>query len=68
MKAKMTAGKRKGSKPNFTYTGQTYLELTETTATIAHVCEQVQKQWGSEYTVVSNEGLEIEDCLATQSK
>ena len=66
MKAKMTAGK--GSKPKFSLTEQTYLELTYTTSTVAHVCEQVQKQWGSKYTVVSNERLEIEDCLAMQSK
>ena len=68
MKARMTAAKRNGGKPTFAFTGQTYLELTETTATVAHVCEQVQKQWGTEYTVVSNKGMEIEDCLATQSK
>ena len=46
IKARMTAAKRNGGKPTFAFTGQTYLELTETTATVAHVCKQVQKQWG----------------------
>ena len=45
-----------------------YLELTETTDIIAYVCEQVQKQRGTKHIVVSNKGLEIEGCLATQSK
>ena len=68
VKAKMTASTKKGGKPDFTSTGQTYLPLTESTATVANVCDQVKRQWGTEYTVVSSDGLEIEDCVATQSK
>jgi len=68
VKAKMTACAKRSGKPSFTFTGQTYLPLTETTASVANVSEQIQKQWGSEYTVVSTDGLEIEDCAATQSK
>ncbi|XP_065908512.1 uncharacterized protein [Dysidea avara] len=67
VKAKMTASTKKGGKPDFTSTGQTYLPLTESTATVANVCDQVKRQWGTEYTVVSSDGLEIEDCVATQS-
>jgi len=68
VKAKMTAATKRGGKPSFTFTGQTYLKLTETTANVANVCEEIQKQWGSEYTMVSTDGLEIEDCSATQSE
>ena len=65
MKAKMSVT-RKGGKPEFQCTGQMYVELTDSTANIGQVCEYVRGQWGSDYTVVSTEGVEIEDSLATQ--
>lgn len=69
MKAKMSASNSKrGGKPDFTCTGQLYIELTESTANVSHVCEAVRRQWGTEYTVVSTEGLEIDDSLATQGQ
>ena len=54
---------KRGDKPSFAFTSQTYLKLTDTTAT-PNVCEQIQKQWGSEYIVVLTDGLEVEDCSA----
>jgi len=45
---------------------QIYVKLTETTATVGHVCEQLRVNWGSEYTVVTSDGLKVEDCDATQ--
>lgn len=65
MKAKMSVAK-KGGKPDFQCTGQMYIELSLATANVGHVCEVVRKQWGSDYTVVSVEGLEIDDTSATQ--
>ena len=67
MKAKMSAAK-KGGKPDFQCTGQMYIELTDVTANVGQVCEAVRSQWGSEYTVVSVEGLEIDDTMATQGQ
>ena len=67
MKAKMSVA-RKGEKPDFQCTGQMYVELTNATANVGHVCETVSRQWGSEYTVVSVEGLEIDDTSATQGQ
>jgi len=64
--AKMTANAKKGGKPSFTPISQTYLQLTEATATVGHVCEQLRNNWGSEHTVVTTEGLEVEDCSTTQ--
>ena len=57
---------RKGKKPDFETIGQMYVDLTDSTANITHVRGKVQEQWGSEYTIVSTEGLEIEDSSATQ--
>jgi len=70
MKAKMSPSNSKiGGKPDFTCTGQLYIiELTESTANVTQVCEAVHRQWGTEYTVVSTEGLEIDDSLATQGQ
>lgn len=67
IKAKMSATK-KGGKPDFQCTGQMYIELTDATANVGQVCENVRRQWGSEYTVVSTEGLEIDDSSATQGQ
>ena len=60
----MTAPPKRGGKPGFVYTGQTYLELSEATANVSYVSEAIRKQWGSDHTIVSTEGLEIEDCVA----
>ena len=69
MKAKMSlSNSKRGGKPDFACTGQLYIELTESTANVTQVCEAVRRQWGTEYTVVSTEGLEIDDSLATQGQ
>lgn len=59
---------RKGKKPDFETIGQMYVDLTDSTANITHVRGKVQEQWGAEYTIVSTEGLEIEDSSATQGQ
>ena len=59
---------RKGKKPEFETTGQMYVDLTDATANITHIRGKIQEQWGAEYTIVSNEGLEIEDSSATQGQ
>lgn len=62
----MTAIQKKGGKPSFTPIGQRYLQLSEATAMVCHVCEQLRNNWGSEYTVVITEGPKLKDCSATQ--
>jgi len=42
---------KRADKPSFAFNSQTYLKLTDTTAT-PNVRKQIQKQWGSEYIVV----------------
>ena len=69
VKAKMKLSKRGSTgNPEFDSLSQMYVELTEATANITHVTELVRNQWGTEYTVVSAEGIEIADSTATQGK
>ena len=56
---------RKGKKPYFETIGEMYVDLTDSTANIDHLRGKVQEQCDSEYTIVSTEGLEIEDSSAT---
>jgi len=56
---------KKGSRPEFSSTGELFIEMTELTATVVTVRDEIKKQWGSDYTIVSSEGLEIEDSVAT---
>ena len=65
VKARMVIAKR-GTKPEFQALNQMYIELHESTANVGFVTDACRKQWGSEYTVVTNDGLEIEDTSATQ--
>lgn len=69
VKANMKLSK-KGSagNPEFDSLSQMYVDLTEITANITHVTEIVRNQWGTEYTVVSAEGIEIADSTATQGE
>ena len=53
-------------KPEFQAVSQTYVELTEATANVDHILGVISSRWGPEYTLVTNDGLEIEDSTATQ--
>ena len=67
VKARMKPKKGSGN-PEFESLSQMYVELTETLANIAHVTDMVRKQWGTEYYIVSAEGIEIADSAATQGE
>lgn len=68
VKARMKMLKKGSGNPEFESLSQMYIELTEATANITHVTEMVCKQWGTEYNVVSAEGIEIADSSATQGE
>ena len=53
-------------KPDFQTTGQTYIELTESTANVEHIMSVLSQRWGSGYTLVTNDGVPLEDSPATQ--
>lgn len=41
-----------------------YIEVTDSTVNVYRVTEGIKKQWGLEYIVVTNDGLEIDDISA----
>ena len=45
-----------------------YVELKPSTANLTYIQSQIQKIWGNEYIVVSNDGLQIHDSPATRGK
>ncbi|MDA8009024.1 MAG: hypothetical protein MPK75_04815 [Alphaproteobacteria bacterium] len=55
-------------KPTFSTLGQTFVEVTEATANVTFIKHAIQQKWGSEYTLVTADGLELEDCSGTQGK
>ena len=68
VKARMKMPKKGSGNPEFESLSQMYVELTEATANITHVTDMVRKQWGTEYYIVSAEGIEIADSAATQGE
>ena len=57
---------KRGRKPEFTPTGQLYIEITDSTSNIEHVLEKIQNKWGQDYLLVTSDGLKLEDSPATR--
>ena len=55
-------------KCEFANHGQTFVDVTESTSNVNYIRNAVQKRWGEEYTLVTADGLEIEDSSGTQSR
>ena len=45
---------------------QTYIDLVESTANVEYILTLVQRRWGEDYIIVTNDGLQLEDSPATQ--
>ena len=56
----------RGGKCEFAHLGQTFVDVTESTANVNYIRSVVQKRWGFEYVPVTADGLEIEDSFGTQ--
>ena len=41
-------------------------ELVDSTANLEHIKGVVHKRWGTQYTLVTSDGIELEDSPATQ--
>jgi len=41
-------------------------ELVDSTANVEHILGVIQHRWGSEYTLVTHDGLQLEESPATQ--
>ena len=55
-------------KCEFANHGQTFVDVTESTSNVNYIRNAVQKRWGEEYTLVTADGLEIEDSSGTQGR
>ena len=57
---------RIGKKIEFQPQNQTFIELVDSTANVEHILGVVQRRWGSYYTLVTQDGLKLEESPATQ--
>ena len=55
-----------GGKAEFTPQTQTFVDVTESTANVIYITTAVQRKWGSQYVLVTSDGLQIEDGSGTQ--
>lgn len=63
---KATMIRRGRGRAEFSPSSQTYIDLVETTANLEYIMGVIHRRWGSEYILVTNDGLELEDSPATQ--
>lgn len=64
IKAKM---KRNSSgKAEFNFISQIFVGVTDATANVGYISNEIQKIWSHEYDLVTNDGLPIIDCPGTQ--
>ena len=43
-----------------------HLDVCDSSANVAYITKAVQQRWGEQYVLVTADGLELEDCEATQ--
>lgn len=55
-------------KIEFTTQNQTFVDVTEITANLHYISSVVQRKWGSQYVLVTSDGLKIDDSSGTQGK
>ena len=53
-------------KIEFLAQNQTFVDVTETTANLHYVSSAIQRKWGSEYILVTSDGLKLDDSSGTQ--
>lgn len=53
-------------KPEFHHIGQLFVDITEATANVNYILSVVQRKWGEDHTIVTADGLQLEDCCGTQ--
>ena len=53
-------------KPEFTLQTQPFVDVTESTANVIYITSAIQSKWGSQYVLVTSDGLQIEDGSGTQ--
>ncbi|XP_019859142.1 PREDICTED: uncharacterized protein LOC109587339 [Amphimedon queenslandica] len=53
-------------KAEFTFISQIFVGVTDATANVGYISNEIQKIWSHEYDLVTNDGLPIIDCPGTQ--
>ena len=53
-------------KIDFTNVDQTFIDIIDATANVNYICDVIQRKWGVNFTIVTSDGLKIDDCSATQ--
>ena len=56
------------NKPIFQKLQQIFVEVDESTATVEHVKQQIQKRWGDSYTLGTADGLELDSDSAAEGE
>lgn len=57
---------KNGRKVEFKPVHQTFIELVEATANVDHILGVVQRKWGTNFILVTQDGLKLEDAPGTQ--
>ena len=57
---------RIGKKVEFQPHSQTFIELVDSTANVEHILGVIQRRWGSDYILVTQDDLQLEESPATQ--
>ena len=53
-------------KTEFVTVNQTFVDVTEITANVHYISSVVQRKWGSQYVLVTSDGLKLDDSSGTQ--
>jgi len=56
-----------GKKPSFDKE-VTYVEIKESTGTVAHIASEIQGVWGQEYCIITSDDMEVRDPSGTKGK
>ena len=63
---KATLSSNNSNKPEFTPLEVAYVQISSGTANIQYINDEVQRKWGSNFILVSNDGLPIVDTQGTR--
>lgn len=58
--------KSRTGKVEFETETQMYIDLTESTATVEYVIQEVKHRWGDDYVIVTIDGLELGESEGTK--
>ena len=68
-KAEVISGAEPGrSTKQFNPVCHMYLQVTEVSANVTLIKAAIQRKWGSNYTLVTSDGIELEDSPGTEGK